>query len=91
VGTQVGGLPEVVADQQTGLLVELDNSAALAEATAYLLAHPGIATRMGQAARRRTQTEFSWARHVDAYDTLYRKLIAAALSQHHGNELTPRL
>jgi glycosyltransferase involved in cell wall biosynthesis len=91
VGTQVGGLPEVVADQQTGLLVELDNSAALAEATAYLLAHPGIATRVGQAARRRTQKEFSWARHVDAYDTLYRKLIAAALSQHDGNELTPRL
>ena len=53
----------------------------------YLLAHPGIATRMGQAARRRTQTEFSWERHVDAYDTLYRKLTAKDVFRQDRNGL----
>jgi len=77
VGTRVGGLPEVVAHEQTGLLVESDNSAQLRDATTFLLARPDIATRMGQAARRRMQTEFSWERHVHAYDSLYRKMIVA--------------
>jgi glycogen synthase len=71
VGTRVGGLPEVVTREQTGLLVEPENSAALAEATTSLLALPDIATQMGQAARLRAQTEFNWDRHVQAYDTLY--------------------
>jgi glycosyltransferase involved in cell wall biosynthesis len=79
VGTRVGGLPEVVAHEQTGLLVESDNSAQLRDATTFLLARPDIATRMGQAARRRMQTEFSWERHVHAYDALYRKMIMAGL------------
>jgi len=77
VATRVGGLPEVVVHGQTGLLVELDDSVKIGDATAFLLAHPGIATRMGQAARHRVQTEFSWERHVHAYDALYRKMIAA--------------
>jgi glycosyltransferase involved in cell wall biosynthesis len=61
----------VVTREQTGLLVEPENSAALAEATTSLLALPDIATQMGQAARLRAQTEFNWDRHVQAYDTLY--------------------
>jgi glycogen(starch) synthase len=77
VGTRVGGLPEVVAHEETGLLVEPDNSVALAEATASLLVRPDVATKMGQTARRRAQTEFSWDRHVRAYDALYREIIAA--------------
>jgi glycogen(starch) synthase len=90
VGTRVGGLPEVVAHEQTGLIVEPDNSAALADATATLLAQPDLAIRMGRAARHRAQTVFSWDRHVRAYDALYRKMIAAgALFQQERNGLIP--
>jgi glycosyltransferase involved in cell wall biosynthesis len=74
VATRVGGLPEVVKHQQTGLLVEPDNSDELAEATGFLLAHTDIAIRMGLAARRRAQTNFSWDGHINAYDNLYQKL-----------------
>jgi glycogen(starch) synthase len=74
VATRVGGLPEVVAHQQTGLLVEKEDSRALAEAITYLLDHPEIATKMGEAARSRAQAIFSWKRHVDAFDALYRQL-----------------
>jgi glycogen(starch) synthase len=75
VATNVGGLPEVVAHQETGLLVEKEDIRGLADAVTYLLAHPESTVSMGQAARRRAQTIFGWKRHVEAYDTLYRTLI----------------
>ena len=74
VATRVGGLPEVVVHEQTGLLVEPDDFAALAAALASLLAHPAVAARLGRAARERAQAVFIWDRCVDAYDTLYRTL-----------------
>lgn len=74
VGTRVGGLPEVILHNRTGLLVESEDSVALADAVADLLIRPNAAAIMGQAARRRAQQVFSWRRHVDAYDALYQKL-----------------
>jgi glycogen(starch) synthase len=78
VATPVGGLPESVVHQQTGLLVEPEDSLALAEAIAFLLSHPDIARQMGQAGRSRALDIFSMERFVDAYDALYRKLIQEA-------------
>lgn len=78
VATRVGGVPEVVVHQETGLLVEPENSAGLAEAIAYLLVRPEIATRMGQSGRQRAQEVFSWKRCVDSYDAVYRQLITNA-------------
>ena len=74
VATRVGGLPEVVVHEQTGLLVENENRHALAEAIALLLDNPEIATRLGRAARYRAEEVFGWERHVNAYNVLYRKL-----------------
>lgn len=74
VATRVGGLPEVVAHEETGLLVESENSEALARAVVSLLSHPDVARRMGESARARAQTLFGWERHVDAYDALYHSL-----------------
>jgi glycosyltransferase involved in cell wall biosynthesis len=76
VATRVGGLPEVVAHEETGLLVESENSQALAHAVVSLLSHPDTATRMGESARARAQTLFGWEHHVNAYDTLYQELSA---------------
>jgi glycosyltransferase involved in cell wall biosynthesis len=56
------------------LLVDREDSNALAKAVEYLLHHPKTALKMGQAARMRAQKLFSWEQHVDAYDTLYRRL-----------------
>lgn len=74
VATRVGGIPEIVVDQQTGLLVEEEDSAALAEGITFLLEHPEVARQMGQAARRRAKDVFSLERFVDDYDTLYQRL-----------------
>jgi glycogen(starch) synthase len=71
VATRVGGLPEVVAHEESGLLVDSEDSAALGRAIISLLSHPEVAGRMGQSARARALALFRWERHVDAYDALY--------------------
>ena len=74
IATCVGGLPEVIVHGETGLLVNQENSPALADAIALLLDHTDVAVQMGQAGRRRVGEAFSWERCVDAYDTVYQKL-----------------
>ncbi|HXV93881.1 MAG TPA: glycogen synthase, partial [Pseudonocardia sp.] len=80
VASDVGGIPEVVADGETGLLVHLDEHdvagfrAGLAEAVDALLADSGRAAAMGAAGRERAVREFSWqqaaARTVEIYRSL---------------------
>jgi alpha-maltose-1-phosphate synthase len=60
VGSRVGGIPEVVADGDTGLLVPADDPAELAAALNSLLADPDRAAAMGAAGRKRALAEFSW-------------------------------
>jgi starch synthase len=58
--SRVGGIPEVVEDGVTGLLVPPDDPAALADALNALLRDPARAAAMGRAGRRRAVDEFSW-------------------------------
>lgn len=60
VATDVGGLPEVIEDQETGLIVPPRDGEALAEAISYLLEHEETRTRMGRRARERAMERFSW-------------------------------
>ena len=72
--TRVGGIPEVVVHQETGLLVEPEDVSALAAAIAFLLVNPEIAVQMGSAGRRRVQKVFSWEKCVGDYEDLYWQL-----------------
>ena len=74
VATRRGGLPEIVVEGETGLLVDADDAHALGEAIVSLLDHPGTVSRMGAAARERAARCFGWEPFVDAYDALYRRL-----------------
>ena len=74
VATRVGGLPEVVLHQKTGLLTQPDDPARLAEATLFLLRQPQTASMFGESARRRAQEVFSFDCYVDGYDQLYQKI-----------------
>lgn len=90
VATRVMGLSEVVVHQQTGLLVEPEDSKALAEAISFLLEHLDTAVYFGGEARRRALEMFNWDRCVDAYDALYRRLIQEATHVDAATSLAPR-
>ena len=77
VATRVGGLPEIILHQQTGLLVEPEDTSALAEAMVFCLDHPEESARMGQTARAHARERFSWEGYVEACDSLYRRLARA--------------
>jgi glycogen(starch) synthase len=76
IAARVGGIPEIVVHKQTGLLVPPENSSALAEAIASLVENPEAARRMGCAARSRALEDFSFQRHVDAYEAVYRRVVS---------------
>jgi glycosyltransferase involved in cell wall biosynthesis len=59
VATPVGGIPELVVDGETGVLVPCDDPAPLAEAVRSLLAEPERAARLGAAGRQRVEERFS--------------------------------
>jgi glycosyltransferase involved in cell wall biosynthesis len=79
VATRVGGMPEVVVDGETGLLVEPGDSQALAAAIVSLLEHPERARELAAAARRHAERLFSLEGCVDSYDALYRRLISGGI------------
>ena len=74
VASRVGGVPEVVVDRETGLLVEPGDVAALADRIGFLLRRPAEASSLGDAARRRILNVFGFDRYVEGYDGLYRSL-----------------
>lgn len=79
IATRWGGLPESVAEGESGILVENENTTALAKAMEFLLENPGIARTMGQYGRERARTLFGLQRCVDDYDALYHQLVPGSL------------
>jgi starch synthase len=82
VASDVGGIPEVVADGETGLLVHYDPTDAkgfetrLAQAVNSLVADPDRAQQYGRTGRQRCIDEFSWARIAEQTLEIYRKVSA---------------
>lgn len=74
VATGTGGLPEVVLDGVTGILVPPGDSVALSEALIQLLQDAGLRRRLGNAGRERALAEFTVQRAVAATLDLYASL-----------------
>src|SRR5205823_13173952 len=71
VATNVGGMPEVVVNGETGFLVPPAEPRALAEAVGRLLLDPELRQRFGAAGRRRAERRFDVARFHRAHVRLY--------------------
>jgi alpha-maltose-1-phosphate synthase len=78
VASRTGGIPEVVAGGETGLLVPPDEPEPLAEALNALLRDPDRAAEMGLAGRKRAVAEFSWQAIAAQTADLYAELVTSA-------------
>lgn len=68
IATRIPGLTDYVVDGETGILVEGNNSEAMAEAIRYLWEHPEIAAEMGRRGREWVSAHFSyeaWLKRVE--------------------------
>jgi len=75
VASDAGGLPEVVADGQTGFVVPKGEVGALADAMDRLLGDPALRERMGKAGRVRALERFDWDRTVEQLDQVYDRVL----------------
>ncbi len=74
VATKVGGNPEVVEQNQTGLLVPPSSPEELAKAILTILKDPAKAREMGKAGRKRIETHFDIHKMVSSYEKVYKNL-----------------
>jgi len=75
VASRVGGIPEVVVDGETGLLVPPGDPAALADALNVLVHDPDLAVAMGSRGRKRALADFGWAAIAAQTAALYAELV----------------
>jgi len=78
VGTRVGGIPEMVVDRETGILVPPSDPARLATAIGQLADDAGRRCDMSEAARRRATETFGLAVHGSRLQAAYDGLCATA-------------
>lgn len=75
VCTDADGLPENVADGQTGFVVPRRESDALADRLASLAADPALRMRMGVAGRRRAIDLYNLIQQIERFSVFYRSII----------------
>jgi glycogen(starch) synthase len=75
VAGAVGGLPEVIDDGVSGLLVPPDDPAAMAAALGAVLRDPAYAQHLGAAGRARAHERFGMARHTSEFETLFAECV----------------
>ncbi len=80
VSTRLSGIPEIVADGETGLLVPPRDAAQLADALQALLSDPARAGEMGRAGRQRAERLFDLRTNAAAVGRLMRRAMDARVS-----------
>jgi glycosyltransferase involved in cell wall biosynthesis len=78
IGTDLEGIPELIIDGETGLLIPPRDPASLALAVHRVMAEPAWAHTLARAGRKRVEAHFSLRAKLDATEALYRRLVAGA-------------
>lgn len=84
VGSRVGGIPEMVVDRETGLLVPPRAPDALATALEAVVRDAELRERLGRAGRRRAETVFSLEAHGSRLREIYEGVLRPAAHEGHG-------
>ena len=80
IATRVGGTPEAIIHNQSGILVPSKDIEAMAGAIVNVANNSELANRLGPAARERTEQHYSASKYVTRLDEMYTRL--AGLSEH---------
>lgn len=74
--SDVGGLPEVVDNGETGLVISRDDVAGLADAIKRLIKDDALRRSMGEKGRANVIRKYEWSRCIDQMIEIYRSVIA---------------
>ncbi|MBA7485999.1 D-inositol-3-phosphate glycosyltransferase [subsurface metagenome] len=69
----IGAIPETVIDGETGILVEKQNPEEIAKAIVYLIENPDIRVKMGLAARKRFEENYTIDKNIDNMIKVFKK------------------
>lgn len=75
VGTRVGGIPTLISDGETGLLVPAGDAAALGNAIVYLVNNAALREAMGLKARLKAEQQFYWVHIAASTAAIYQRYI----------------
>jgi sugar transferase (PEP-CTERM/EpsH1 system associated) len=76
VATRVGGVPRLIDDGQNGLLIDSGDERGLADRLVALLSDQALAGRLGEAGRRRAESDYDTLRMAREYRDQYVRLLA---------------
>jgi len=71
ISTTVGGIPEIVEDMKSGVLVQPKNSKELAHSISFMIEHPVMRRQYGTALRDAVMQKFSLQKMIDSVEELY--------------------
>jgi glycosyltransferase involved in cell wall biosynthesis len=93
IGSDLGGISDIVRDGETGLLVPPADPAALAAALERLTRDPALAARLGEAGRKHVATAFGWPAIMAQWEECYAAAAAAGtrtgIATRAGSAATP--
>lgn len=74
VGSNIGGIPELIINKKTGLLVLSGDPKTLADAILYFMDNPALVKEFGNAGKQIVLDKFTAAKMIDSYKTLYKRI-----------------
>ena len=74
IATNVGGIPELIKDGETGFLVEKGNHEQIIEKISFLLENPENAKKMGIAGKKFIEENFSWGKIAEEFKNIIDEL-----------------
>jgi len=75
IGSNIGGIPELIEDGVDGLLFEPGNSEELSEKIAYLISRPQLREQMGKNARKKVEEKYNPEVYYQSLMGIYQKLL----------------
>ncbi len=76
IGTNIGGIPELISNSEDGILIDVANANDLAAAIDQIATAPGRAVQMGSAGRMKVMHDFSADKHYAKIQDVYSKVLS---------------